>query len=135
MRATGVSGVAAIGVGMMVGSAVDARFCAVRSLEDAILTKTAIKSMAFIIGDGDIFDGLTQTKLSYGWLNRSRAAYSPEEGDYFHGFVEGSALCPSRFELGNDTNTQPWIPTVEKSSLLTHTATTISGSLCVLMKN
>src|SRR5439155_9908753 len=34
----------------------------------------AIKSMAFIIGDGDIFDGLTQTKLSYGWLNRSRVA-------------------------------------------------------------
>jgi len=83
-----------------------AAFCAVRSLENAILTKTAIKSMAFVIGCGDIrWPNANKNQLRLAQPVKSSDC-SSDKGDYFHGFVEGSALCPSRFELGNDTNTQ-----------------------------
>ncbi|HEY8649606.1 MAG TPA: hypothetical protein VIL70_01690, partial [Chthoniobacterales bacterium] len=80
------------------GPAVDA-FCAVRSLEDAILTKTAIKNMAFIIG-GAIFDGLTQRKNQLRLAQPVKSSgYSSDEGDYFVVLLEEAHHAPPALSL------------------------------------
>jgi hypothetical protein len=83
-----------------------------------------------------IFDGPTKTKISYGVAQPVKVAdYSSDEGDYFRGFVEGSVIMPSRFELGNATNTQRARGDARRTRSLNRCSTVSMGFEPILLKD